>query len=432
MSGESFGVGMERRTFLRAAALVALSVPFAGTLASCAPSTEGGGEAAGGGPVKMWGWNDPKGLEAGYFHEVGEMYTNLAEGNSFEYTFLEYGQVFTKYKTALAGGEPPDIIALEDSGVLTDLVDAGALEDLNDLVADLPELHAGTMDYIEFDGVQYMVPISLAALGLNYNQAMFDQYGVAHPDTLDALVDAAAQFRAAGIEGIGAGFMDGQFVASGIFMSCMANLEGIDDLLVSAKNGEDVWGDERWLEGASYLETLGQNNVFSAGSAGSTTRDQIAQWAAGSVAMLWPATTWMWGLIDPVLLDAFPVEIGAFPSKNGGPARAVGGQSTSFGVAPGSSVAAAKTYLKQIYTDEGTEKLIAINTIPARADFELPAELPHPMFAEHVEMMKTAVQRNVLDKGWNEVVLDMVPNVLFRGATAKEFAEAIKSNSGQA
>lgn len=433
MSGEAFGGGMERRAFLRTAALVGLSVPFAGLLASCTtPAGGGGGGGDGSGPVAMWGWNALEGAEVGYFNEIGGIYTDLKEGNAFEYTFLEYGQVFTKYKTALAGGQPPDIIALEDSGVLTDLVNSGALEPLNDLVDELPELHPGTMDYIEFDGTAYMVPISLAALGLNYNQKMFDEFGIEHPETLDALVEAAAEFKAAGIEGIGAGFMDGQFVASGIFMSCMANLEGIDDLLIAAKNGEDVWGDERWLEGASYLETLGKNNVFSAGSAGSTTRDQVAQWAGGAVAMLWPATTWMWGLIDPVLLDAFPVEIGAFPAKDGGPARAVGGQSTSFGVAPGGNTSAAKEYLKQIYTDEGTEMLIAINTIPARADFELPAELPHPMFAAHVEMMKTAVQRNVLDKGWNEVVLDMVPNVLFRGATAQEFADAIKSNSGQA
>ena len=427
MSPENISPAFDRRAFLRTSALVGLSIPMAGLLASCAAPGGGGG---GSGSVTMWSWNALEGEQHKYFLDIADVWEGEAEGNTFKYTFLDYGTIFTKYKTALAGGSPPEIIGLEDSGVLVDMVESSALEPLNSLVAELPALHKGTMDYIGFDGEAYMVPISLAALGLNFNKTMFEDFGIAYPTTLQELIDAAAEFKAGGVEGIGAGFQDGQFVSAGIFMSCMANLDGIDDLLVQAKAGEPVWDDPRWLEGAKYLEAMAKGNVFSPGSAASTTRDQIAQWASGKVAMLWPATTWMWGLISETLNDAFPVEIGVFPPKDGGVGRAVGGQSTSFGVAPGSDVDAAKAYLKQIYSPEGTELLVASNTIPALAEFELPAELPHPMFGAHVEQMKTAVQRNVLDKGWNEVILEMVSGVLFRGNTAEELAEAIKTRSG--
>jgi multiple sugar transport system substrate-binding protein len=92
---------------------------------------------------------------------------------------------YTKLQTTIAAGSPPDVF-YPATHIAYSLASKGAILPLNDYIArdglDLSQYDQGILDLYTIDGRVYCLPIDTAALVVFYNQELFDEAGVAHPE----------------------------------------------------------------------------------------------------------------------------------------------------------------------------------------------------------------------------------------------------------
>ncbi len=115
-------------------------------------------------------------------------------------TVSDWDQYWTSLQTSIAGGDAPDVFAM-DGPIFPDYQSRGVLLDLKPYIDadgfDVTALaDAGVAHFTTDDGGQYGLPRDLNVVPLFYNKAMFDAAGIAYPDetwTWDTFVDAAKQ-----------------------------------------------------------------------------------------------------------------------------------------------------------------------------------------------------------------------------------------------
>lgn len=111
-----------------------------------------------------------------------------------------YDNIFTKYKTLVAGGTPPDILSTNYEQ-LNGLAALGALEPLDDYIAstdlDMSVYLENTVAMHNLDSVQWGLPATFSDVVLAFNKTLFDEVGVDYPDgswDFDRLKEEAAKF----------------------------------------------------------------------------------------------------------------------------------------------------------------------------------------------------------------------------------------------
>jgi alpha-glucoside transport system substrate-binding protein len=103
--------------------------------------------------------------------------------------------------TAVQGGNPPDIAAIAQPGLMAQFADQGAIQSIDDLESDIVDnFGQAVADVGAIDGTQYglMFKASNKAT-IWYNVADFNEAGVDPPETWDDLNAAASTLKAAGI-----------------------------------------------------------------------------------------------------------------------------------------------------------------------------------------------------------------------------------------
>jgi ABC-type glycerol-3-phosphate transport system substrate-binding protein len=135
--------------------------------------------------------------------------------------------------TALSSGSGPDIFDYDAAeGALGVLATSGLVEPLDEYAAEygwfdkLPETVVARTTY---DDTFYAVPRSSEAVGLFYNAAIFEQYGLAEPATYDAFIDAAEALKAAGVTPIAFGNKD-QWPSSHLIGAAMHAVVPVDEI----------------------------------------------------------------------------------------------------------------------------------------------------------------------------------------------------------
>ncbi|MFW5714124.1 MAG: ABC transporter substrate-binding protein, partial [Brevefilum sp.] len=109
----------------------------------------------------------------------------LAHPNiNVELEMVPFSDIFTKYKTLVAGGEAPDIISLNFDNT-PQMAALGALEPLDDYIAsdgyDMSIFYDNTVEMYQIDGVQYGMPGTFSDVVLFYNKTLFDSAGIEYP-----------------------------------------------------------------------------------------------------------------------------------------------------------------------------------------------------------------------------------------------------------
>lgn len=194
--------------------------------------------------ISMWHiWPDANGGTAAAFaktiEEVQEKYPDV----EFEMDAVaDSGDAYkTKIKTAVAGGEIPDIFFTWGGGFSDAFVKSGKVLCLDDYTLDetKEKMIPGTTDFFTYDGRIYGYPLR-ANVGVLYcNKAMFEQTGLEIPGTFDELIEVCKAF----------------------------NEQGIVPFAIGAKNPSDVaWWTDQLAErtaGADYVnEVLSGNATF--------------------------------------------------------------------------------------------------------------------------------------------------------------------------
>ena len=103
--------------------------------------------------------------------------------------------------SAVEGGNPPDLAAVGQPGLMAQFAEQGAIQPIDDLRETIVEnFGEGVADVGAVDGTQYGVMFKGANKStIWYNVASFEEAGVEAPETWDDLIAAADTLKAAGI-----------------------------------------------------------------------------------------------------------------------------------------------------------------------------------------------------------------------------------------
>jgi alpha-glucoside transport system substrate-binding protein len=170
--------------------------------AGCGGGDDDGGEATGSEDVTgdvsimaIWG-----GEEQASFQAVIDGFTELYPNVNVKYT-SGGDNLAPLLSTAVEGGNPPDIAAVGQPGLMADFAQQGAIQPIDDLRDAIVENFGESVaDVGAVDGTQYGVLFKGANKStIWYNVASFEEAGVEPPETWEQLNEVRDTLKAAGI-----------------------------------------------------------------------------------------------------------------------------------------------------------------------------------------------------------------------------------------
>jgi alpha-glucoside transport system substrate-binding protein len=170
--------------------------------AGCGGDDDGDGGAAGSEDVSgsisimaIWGGTEQESFEeviAGFEEAYPNVDANYTSGGD------NLGPLLS---TAIEGGNPPDIAAVGQPGLMADFAEQGAIQPIDDLRDAIVEAFGESVaDVGAVDGTQYGVMYKGANKStIWYNVASFEEAGVEPPEDFDGLNETRDTLKAAGI-----------------------------------------------------------------------------------------------------------------------------------------------------------------------------------------------------------------------------------------
>jgi raffinose/stachyose/melibiose transport system substrate-binding protein len=171
----------------------------------------GGGGDEDGGAIDHWHIQPADSPLAALWDEFStEFNAQNPDGAQVTPTFYENDAFKSNLATAIQGGDPPDMFQSWGGGVLRQQVEAGAVRDLTDELADVIALMSpGALQPYTIDGRVYGLPFSLGMIGIWYNTELFEQAGISEPPaTWAELLTDIQLLKDAGITPIALGGAD--------------------------------------------------------------------------------------------------------------------------------------------------------------------------------------------------------------------------------
>ena len=200
---------MRSKLSLYVLALIVAAVSLA--IAGCGDDDGGGG---GGGGEKVSGnlsisgvWT---GQEARSFNAVLDGFKQDQPDVTVKYNPVG-DQIPTVLSTAVQGGNPPDLAAVAQPGLVRDFVEKNALKPLDFAESTIDDnFSEGAVEAGTVDGKKYGVLFKAANKStVWYNVPLFEEAGVEPPEDFDAFLEAAKTLRASGTKAYSLGAADG-------------------------------------------------------------------------------------------------------------------------------------------------------------------------------------------------------------------------------
>lgn len=356
---------------------------------------------------------------------------NASHTDKVKLTLVPNDQFVTKLGTTIAGGNPPDVIAI-DLVYVPSFAAAGQMEDLTALAKKLPfygELSPSHLRLATFQNNVYAVPFSAEGSVLYYNKGLFRQAGLdpnKPPKTWAEVKDAAKKITALGggvkgfyFSGACAGcnaftFMpliwaSGGDVLSKDGKSATLNTQAVKDALTFYR---ELWTEGLVPSGAQTDNGANFINAFTSGKIGMT--------GSGAFAI---------SLLKTKFKD---IDFGVtyLPGAQGGWSSFAGGD--SIGIPKGGkNVQAAWDFIQWTLSPEVQTEILAKNdTIPVRADLASNKySKAEPRFVTTSTAMSKgrtpySVHYNELFNDGNGPWLNMFQRAVFKGEVDQAVAEA--------
>lgn len=216
-------------------AAAATTLVLGGALAGCSSggTSPDGDETT----VTIWSWRteDQKAMD-----EIFDVFEKENPGVTVDFETIPDADYQNKITTTLQAGKGPDIAQLKAYGQLQPMIEGGYIEPLDDLVPELADYPETTKIGIRglADKKLYGVPYSVPNMGVFYNTEIFEENGIAVPQTYDEFLAACKKLLDAGITPIAAGGANGSSWALEINLATVSpNLTGPDfyDELMAGK-----------------------------------------------------------------------------------------------------------------------------------------------------------------------------------------------------
>jgi len=360
-----------RKAWIAGAAIAAVG---ALALSGCSGGDPGEGED---GSVEMTMWhNSTTGPGKEFWDEAAAAFAEENPGVTIKVTSVQNEDLDGKLQTAVNSGDMPDIFLQRGGGKLADIVAAGQVKDLTDVIdADVKEaLGEGSFNAFTLEGKIYAVPTAVLPGGIFYSKDLFAQAGITEtPKTLDELNDAVDKLKAAGIQPIALGAKAAWPAAHWYYFFA---LRACGEDVISSLTTNPDFTDECWLEAAQNLEEFAGTEPFHEGFL-TTDPQEGASSSAGLIANHQAAMelmgAWDVGVIASLTPDEQPLpDLGWFPfpavdGGDGDPTAMMGGvDGYSCSV---NSPSACEEFLNFISGKEWQEKYAeAYQTIPASSE----------------------------------------------------------------
>lgn len=356
-----------RKTWVAAAATAAVATL---ALTGCAGGSDGGD----GDSLSLW-HNSTTGDGKAFWEEAAAAFEEES-GVHIDITSIQNEDMDGKLQTAVNSGDMPDLFMARGGGKLADMVDAGAVKDLSDLISDDTKTAYGDAPFSAFtiEGAVYGLPVAVLPEGVFYSQDLFDEAGIeATPTTFDELNGAVDKLKAADIEPIALGAKDAWPAAHWYYSFALraCGQETIENIAVDLD-----FSDGCWLQAAEDLEEFVGTEPFNEGFL-TTSAQQGAGSSAGLLANHKAAMElmggWDVGVIGGLTPDGKPLpDLGWFPlpavdGGDGDPTAMMGGvDGYSCSV---DSPSSCEDFLNFLAQKEWQEKYaVAFNAVPASLD----------------------------------------------------------------
>ncbi|WP_200925347.1 MULTISPECIES: ABC transporter substrate-binding protein [unclassified Frigoribacterium] len=197
------GAGLSRRTLLGGIGAAGAALLLAG----CAPSGSGRGRTE----ITFYA-TKPEAIP--YFSDL------VSRFNESQSAVRVIHDSTSGISAGFVRGNPPDVAAFTYNLEMARFMERGALSDLGDLPEAgtiRPEVQSLVDQYATYPGRTSVLPYSITAASVIYNQQIFADLGVEVPTTWDEFLAACDTFTAAGVTPIYSTFREPWTVAQGLF-----------------------------------------------------------------------------------------------------------------------------------------------------------------------------------------------------------------------
>jgi raffinose/stachyose/melibiose transport system substrate-binding protein len=193
-------------------------------------------------------------------------------------------------RTQLEGGTAPDLFYLRSFATSRQLFDEGFLEPLTGLPGLEENFTAEARGpWATEDGTPYGVPFIAVSHGIYYNQDIFEELGIAVPQTWEDLLAAAQTIQDAGYTPIANGAGDAWTIAEIVFMNIAPTFIGGYEGRQAYLSGERCFNDENSVRAFQAIAELAP--FFPEGQQALTYYDSQQLFLQGEAAM-WFGGSW--------------------------------------------------------------------------------------------------------------------------------------------
>lgn len=318
-----------------------------------------------GGNVTVWTWQPPNSDYVNIFQAAGDR-AKAAGGASTSINSLDFNSYFTKFKTAAAGGDVPDLMEMSWTGDYHDVINAGDLMPLDSYLKDFPKFFAPVLNSLRYKGHVYGIPLDVNTLTIGYNKAIFAKLHLKVPKTFAQLLALAKPIRKGGYQPLAVNLKDG-WPGGDLWFSQVAYTDKSENAIRQAEQGTIKWTDPRFVQAAANVKKLQTSGLLADGANSLDFTSAISLFARGQAAMTYPVGNFDTGLIDQashgkVQYDLFPLP----PMNPGQKPLATGGPAIIWSIPKNAkNPAGAIALLKQMLGAQGTQALVQKNYIPA-------------------------------------------------------------------
>ena len=243
---------MRRRWLVSALLVGAVAIVAAGCGGGgSSGSSEGSSDVTGSLSV-MASWG---GDEQDSFQAVIDGFTEKYPNVTVKYT-SGGDNLATLLSTAVQGGNPPDLAAIPQPGLMADFAKNGKIQSIDQLHDQIvSEFGQSVADVGSVDGTQYAVMFKAANKSLVwYNVSAFDQAGIDPPKTWDELTKDASTLKAAGITPWSVG-VDVGWPITDLFENVYLRTAGADMYDKLAKH-EIPWTDQSVKDALTVMQDI--------------------------------------------------------------------------------------------------------------------------------------------------------------------------------
>jgi N-acetylglucosamine transport system substrate-binding protein len=303
----------DRRTFVRGALGVALTLPLAGTLASCAGSSSNNDTGAAPAPTGATSKDNPFGMaekatvdavifNGGYGIDYVDFAAKIMEKNHAGSTVKvsPSTQIAQELQPRFVAGNPPDLIDNSGAGAIGFSTIIDQLEDMTSLI-EAPNLEGTPIKDTLFGGVtkpgtfgDKFVALNyvLTVYALWYSDALFQANGWTPPKTWDDAMKLGAEAKAKDKYL----FVWGKEAATYYQTMAIASAikQGGDEVRLSLENLEgDCWSKPAVQAVFKAMGEIVKAGYFKPGGGGTQFTAAQAQWSNDEAALLYPSGSWI-------------------------------------------------------------------------------------------------------------------------------------------